>query len=190
VPGCAARADTRRRERRGGALICDANSVDGIQVAQDRRGMSQTVLENDKTTQNDPPAVLNTDDLGFIARPLYPNALLIGSHARVAEVTKALIPRLRPPIVQCDGTVSSALQTLERGTLFIANVERLSLEQQQRLMEFLVDGRRSVQCIATSNTDLFSRVQSGEFLEALYYRLNSVLVLLSEVAADQGIRES
>jgi hypothetical protein len=152
--------------------------------------MSRTVLKNDKTAQNDPPAVVNADDLAFIARPTYPNALLIGSSARVAEATKALIPRLRSPIVQCDATVSDALRTLERGTLFIANVERLPPEQQQQLMAFLVNRRGSVQCIATSNTDLFSRVQSGEFLEVVYYRLNRVLVFLSDVAVDQGIHES
>ena len=152
--------------------------------------MSRSVLKNDKTTQNDPPAVLKADDLTFIVGPLYPNALLIGSSARVAEVTEALIPQLRSPIVQCDGTVSYALRTLERGTLFMANVERLPLERQQRLMDFLVDRRGSVQCIATSNTDLFSRMRSGEFLEALYYRLNSVLIRLSDVPADQGIHES
>ena len=151
--------------------------------------MSRTVLKNDKTAQNDPPAIVNADDLAFIARPTFPNALLIGSSARVAEATKALIPRLRSPIVQCDGTVSDALRTLERGTLFIANVERLPLEQQQRLMDFLADRRRSVQCIAASSMDLFSRMRSGEFLEVVYYRLNSVLVLLGDVAANQRIHE-
>ena len=113
----------------------------------------------------------------------------IGSSARVAEATKALIPRLRSPIVQCDATVSDALRTLEQGTLSIANVDG-SPQQQQQLMAFLVNRRGSVQCIATSNTDLFSRVQSGEFLEVVYYRLNRVLVFLSDVAVDQGIHES
>ena len=38
--------------------------------------MSRTVLKNDKTAQNDTPAVVMQTTSRFIAGPTYPNALL------------------------------------------------------------------------------------------------------------------
>ena len=71
------------------------------------------------------------------------------------------------------------LEAAERGTLFLENIDRLSLPLQARLITVLED-RRPVTCrvIAASSDDLTRVCAAGGFRSDLYFRLNTVTLHL------------
>jgi hypothetical protein len=103
-----------------------------------------------------------------------PNVLITGSAAAVDGLIAALRPFLRIPLHRWEaGTVLPAPK--EAATLLISDVGTLSPEQQQTLLSWLDDALPGQpQVVSTTALELFSLVQSGTFLEALYYRLNAV----------------
>lgn len=64
------------------------------------------------------------------------------------------------------------------GTLIVRDVARLTRDRQLRLLHWLNEQSRTVRVIATSTRPFFTRVESGLFLDDLYYRLNTVTILL------------
>ncbi|HEX6767840.1 MAG TPA: sigma-54 dependent transcriptional regulator, partial [Candidatus Binatia bacterium] len=77
----------------------------------------------------------------------------------------------------------------EGGTLVLDEVDTLSLVAQAKLLRFLQDGeyrpvgsarsvKANVRVIASTNADLQKRVETGQFREDLYYRLNSLALSL------------
>jgi DNA-binding NtrC family response regulator len=66
------------------------------------------------------------------------------------------------------------------GSLIVRDVGRLTRTHQQQLLEWLSDGSRSARVIATSATQVFPDVTSGVFSDGLYYRLNTVTLLLNQ----------
>lgn len=71
------------------------------------------------------------------------------------------------------------LEAAERGTLFLENIDRLSLPLQARLITVLED-RHPVTCrvIAASSDDLTRVCAAGGFRSDLYFRLNTVTLHL------------
>jgi hypothetical protein len=105
-----------------------------------------------------------------------PNALIMGSADAVEQCLAALLPHLDSPV--CLGVLDTVLSsTDEVKTCVIRDVHELSDEQQQRLSRWLEQaaGRR-VRIVSTTTLPLFQLVAAGLFLEALYYRLNTVLL--------------
>ena len=63
--------------------------------------------------------------------------------------------------------------------MILREVGALSVDDQHRLLEWMdLTGGRT-QIVSTTSTPLLSRVRAGGFLEALYYRLNTVCVDVS-----------
>ena len=62
------------------------------------------------------------------------------------------------------------------GTLILHEVGALTEDDQLRLLAWLeqIDGRTRV--VSTTAESLFARVEAGLFIEALYYRLNTVSI--------------
>jgi transcriptional regulator with AAA-type ATPase domain len=82
-----------------------------------------------------------------------------------------------------------AVARAERGTLFIDEVDKLSLEAQAGLLRFLdervfrvlgdSDERKAdVRCIVGTNIDLHAAVQANQFREDLYYRVSVLPIWL------------
>jgi transcriptional regulator of acetoin/glycerol metabolism len=67
----------------------------------------------------------------------------------------------------------------QQGTLILHDVGNLSPAEQLELLGWLADVDRDVQVVSTSSTQLMPRVNSGAFLDTLYYRLNTVCVDLA-----------
>ncbi|TXD33820.1 sigma-54-dependent Fis family transcriptional regulator [Lujinxingia vulgaris] len=90
--------------------------------------------------------------------------------------------------------VDGALTRAEGGTLFIDEIDKLSLETQAGLLHLLEErsfqvlgesgGRRQadVRFIVGTNTDLQREVREGRFREDLYYRINVLPVALPPLA--------
>jgi transcriptional regulator of acetoin/glycerol metabolism len=65
------------------------------------------------------------------------------------------------------------------GSLILRDVGRLTRTHQHQLLEWLSDRSRSARVIATSARQVFPDVTSGAFSDSLYYRLNTVTLLLN-----------
>ena len=64
----------------------------------------------------------------------------------------------------------------QTGTLVLNGVDDLTHKDQHRLFEWLEPAGRCVRVISTTAVPLFPRVESGHFIETLYYRLNTVML--------------
>lgn len=80
-------------------------------------------------------------------------------------------------------------QQAEGGTVFLDEVDKLPCDTQVRLVRLLTHGeiapvgaahsfRMDVRLISASNYDLSDRLETGEFREDLYYRLNVVQLMI------------
>jgi two-component system, NtrC family, response regulator HydG len=73
--------------------------------------------------------------------------------------------------------------------VLIESLERLSLSEQSRLLNFLdeVEGAHGrLPLLATANADLLERVYCGEFLERLYYKLATLTLPLAPLRERSG----
>ncbi|HWO25685.1 MAG TPA: sigma 54-interacting transcriptional regulator [Kofleriaceae bacterium] len=86
-----------------------------------------------------------------------------------------------------------ALERAETGTLFIDEIDKLSLKAQAGLLQVLEERRyrplgdnasersANVRFIVSTNVDLHAAVRAGEFREDLYYRINVLPVRLASL---------
>ena len=123
-----------------------------------------------------------TADLPFaiddwrIVQDTLTNALLIGPRTAVNAVIEQLLPLLRPPLWTWEPDVVREPPLLDVGTLIIREVDALDSFQQRHLLESLSSPNRDIRVISLASSPVYPLVQSGDFLEALYYRLNVVCV--------------
>jgi hypothetical protein len=119
-----------------------------------------------------------TDEWSFF-RGAHLNALLIGSEARVTAAMARLRPYLRAPLVHWH---PSALVEPPHatGTLVIWEVDTLDQLQQELLLTWMDSHGADVQLISVAPCPVFPLVSEGTFLPALYYRLNTVSLALSD----------
>lgn len=82
------------------------------------------------------------------------------------------------------GNQVGRLELADRGTLFLEEVDQLSMECQIRLVDFLdtktADNRKNldVRIIACTQKDLFQMTAAGTFRMDLYYKLNVINILI------------
>jgi sigma-54-interacting transcriptional regulator len=104
------------------------------------------------------------------------NVLIEGDGALTERFVRELIPHLQGPIVSFPDSGT----TLDpEGVVLVSDVDRLDAPDQQALMVAIERGNGRLQIISTSTTPLFRRVENGDFLATLYYRLNTVWIELS-----------
>jgi hypothetical protein len=105
-----------------------------------------------------------------------PNALIMGAADAVEQCLAALLPHLDSPV--CLGVLDTVLSSADEvRTCVIRDVHELSEDQQQRLSSWLEQAaNRRVRVVSTTTLPLFQLVVAGLFREALYYRLNTVLL--------------
>ena len=66
--------------------------------------------------------------------------------------------------------------------LVVRDVERLTRDHQEQLVEWLNGPGFQTRIVATSGKSLYPMVERGEFSDALYYRINMITLLLDESA--------
>jgi hypothetical protein len=108
-----------------------------------------------------------------------PNTLLIGPDDVIGECLDRLVTSAASPVLFCDIAEPDFTNRGAR-SLIVRDVDRLTHTNQQRLVEWLNRNDGDTRIIATSARPVFPRVERGEFSEALYYRLNTVTLVLSE----------
>ena len=142
----------------------------------------------------DTPVLISTDDIldaRTIGSWIHGRSLRRDGPFLVLD-SRTLDPDVRfEAIGRAQGALPSlgAVDSLRGGTLMLLHLEKMSLETQARLCEFLE--RREVRDPATfrviAATDrAFARVQAGEIREDLFYRLNVIHIVVG--AADNQAR--
>ncbi len=105
------------------------------------------------------------------------NLLLIAPDAVVRYVLESLLLDLRDPIVRWSAGEPLTLPApTQSGTLVLHDVRALMPGDQLQLLDWLELAEGRTQVVSTSPAPLLPRVHSGEFIDTLYYRLNTVCV--------------
>jgi len=126
---------------------------------------------------NRPRVGLQDAEAALLKRVPAHNLLLIGAPRASRAFVDDLMSSLVDPVV-CWDAGSAGLPADNIGTLIIHDVAGLTPAHQDQLLEWLSNPgpRRSV--IATSIEPFYGSVEAGLFSDSLYYRLNTVTVLL------------
>ena len=111
-----------------------------------------------------------------ILRVARPNVLILGPQSDTRRAIDDIRPHLATPIATREAEMPFR-------TLVVEDVDRLATAQQQRLLHLVTDEPGGIQIVATSRQDVFEAVESGAFLDRLYYQLNAVLLDLRAVRA-------
>jgi sigma-54-interacting transcriptional regulator len=104
------------------------------------------------------------------------NVLIRGEKSAATATVVALSADLSIPLVTWSAGSHVSLPALHQGTVVLQDVDRLDLSGQRELLAWLDDRGGRVRVISTARGDLFDLVMSGEFLDPLYYRLNTIVV--------------
>ena len=106
--------------------------------------------------------------------------LIRGQQEAVDALVRELTPHFHAPVRRMTWDALRRLPT-SSGTLILDRVETLDLQQQEALLWWLGElSHTTIQVVALTSAALYSHVQAGTFLNALYYRLN---VIYLEVGA-------
>jgi hypothetical protein len=105
------------------------------------------------------------------------NLLLVGVDGMVWNVLGTLLLDLQDPITTwMPGQPLVLPPSGQSGTLLLHDLGSMTHEEQLRLLGWLEQARGRTQVVSTAASPVLPRVRTGEFLETLYYRLNTVCV--------------
>jgi hypothetical protein len=104
------------------------------------------------------------------------NMLVRGEKSATTATVVALSADLSMPLVTWIAGADADLPGLDRGTIVLQDVDLLDISAQHQLLTWLDDRGGRVRVISTARRDLFDLVTAGEFLDPLYYRLNTIVV--------------
>jgi hypothetical protein len=105
------------------------------------------------------------------------NVHLIGVDGVIEKVLETLRPDLRDPILRWRSGQRLILPHLAwNGTLILEDVGALAYSDQRRLLEWLECEEGRTQVVSTTPEPLLKHVEAGRFIDALYYRLNTICV--------------
>ncbi len=116
------------------------------------------------------------DDLR-LARTVRANVLLIDRDSIIQSLLKVLLQDLREPVASWSPGETLVLPEVAwTRTMLLHDVGALPHVDQWRLLSWLDRAAGRTQVVSTTRTPLLPRVQTGAFLDTLYYRLNTVCV--------------
>jgi hypothetical protein len=106
------------------------------------------------------------------------NTVVVGQEEDALLVWTAVWPSLEKPIHWVDAEHLELPRRRPAGTLILQGADGLTSAGQQTLLDWLEHDARATRVLTTASRPLFPLVESGTFLEALYYRLNMILLVL------------
>jgi hypothetical protein len=105
------------------------------------------------------------------------NLLLMGGDDVVQPLVESLAARFHQPVGTWSPGERLVLPPAERtGTMVLNDVGALAVQDQIQLLEWLGTAIGRTQVVSTTPAPLLPRVESGKFIDTLYYRLNTVCV--------------
>ncbi len=105
------------------------------------------------------------------------NLLLMGGDDVVQPLVESLAARFHQPVGTWSPGERLVLPPADRtGTMVLNDVGALALQDQIQLLEWLGTAIGRTQVVSTTPAPLLPRVESGKFIDTLYYRLNTVCV--------------
>ena len=104
------------------------------------------------------------------------NMLVRGEKSATTATVVALSADLSMPPVTWIAGADADLPGLVQGTIVLQDVDCLDVSAQHQLLTWLDDRGGRVRVISTARRDLFDLVTAGQFLDPLYYRLNTIVV--------------
>lgn len=114
----------------------------------------------------------------MVLRELQPNVLLQGPSAVTKAVVSLLHPRIAKPVTWHHPPDRLVLPGADTVALILTDVAALSGDDQRRLLDWSNDEGSRTRIVSMTERRLFALVESGVFSEALYYRLNLMLLTL------------
>ena len=119
-------------------------------------------------------------DLQVVGMPRT-NLLLVGGAGAIRIVMEMLWLELREPILTWRSGQPLELPAPGRAsTMVLHDVHELTRDDQQSLLRWLDQTRGRIRVVCTTRESLWPRVLAGGFNDALYYRLNTVCVDLTD----------
>lgn len=119
------------------------------------------------------------DDLRSIGMPRV-NMLLIGADDVVWRVLGTQLQLASPIVTWQPGEPFNLPMAGAARTVVIREVGKLTETEQVRLLDWLDGAVGRTQVVSTSATSLLPGLEEGAFINALYYRLNTVCVDLTD----------
>src|SRR5687768_17182381 len=99
------------------------------------------------------------------------------TRAALATISRSLV---EPVVTVRAGTPLDFLpRSRAIGTLILEDASALRLDDQQRILAWLEDVDEDTRVISTTSAQVPPLIETGDFLEVLYYRLNTVYVDLT-----------
>ena len=118
------------------------------------------------------------DDLRGLGMPRV-NMLLIGADDVVWRVLGTQLQLASPIVTWQPGEPFNLPSATGTRTVVIREVGKLTETEQVRLLHWLDGAVGRTQVVCTSGTSLLPQLEGGAFINALYYRLNTVCVDLA-----------
>jgi hypothetical protein len=134
-----------------------------------------------KREGNSSSEVLHVDPLDWAAiMEAQPNVLICGESMFIDSFLGVLSGHCVPPLrrIAHSGALG-LLSNIEEGTVVLENADRYTVEDQKMVLDWIAYTAAGIQVITTTGTPLFDLVEQGQFLDALFYRINTVYLELS-----------
>ena len=124
------------------------------------------------------PALTVLDECERLAQACRANLLIVGRlpATQREDIVRAMQARCELDVVHAQRRKSLELPTREV-VLVVDDACRLSLREQGRLLRWI--GQHKGQITSFASRSLYGMVCEGQFIEALYYHLNTVCVVLT-----------
>lgn len=106
--------------------------------------------------------------------PNRPSLLVMCESIETDSAIASLMKWCEQPFHFCSLPGPLELPSVKKGTLFLKDVSHLTLAQQIALNDWIERGRGDLQIVSATDTRLWPLVETGDFLECLFYRLNLI----------------
>ena len=117
-----------------------------------------------------------------VARITRANLLLVGTGPHVVKLVSLLVPDANPSVMirRQDGQLLLPPVAARPSTVVVRDVDALTVDEQRMLLAWLDAVESRTQVVSTASAPVLPLVEAGAFNDALYYRLNTVYINLSE----------
>ena len=103
-----------------------------------------------------------------------PSLLVMCESIETDSAIASLMKWCEQPFHFCSLPGPLELPSVKQGTLFLNDVSHMTLAQQIALNDWIECGRGELQIVSATDTRLWPLVETGDFLECLFYRLNLI----------------